>query len=353
MKPVKKFSLRSHDSSITALLPVENQVISGDSQGDLVWWDLVKKRPIKKWKAHRGSIITLKKLYNGLILSHAKDHSLKLWDLTNVESCYAEVPINTLNFCNIDVIEGYLLCPSTIDSEKFDLYSLFESEKFELKRLLHNVDPYQLYKDKEDIDDEVNHLKRGKFGSMMKVMFTSINQFIIGYESGALITFNLVLPLVKVTDTQTRINKDCKVTVDEINQYHQPNPILSLTYNNQLISGSTGKSIFFHTDCKTIPSNHYGIQQLVTYDQLLIGLFWDGVIKIYDLTTNFELWKYYRKTERISKNEDNLKITQISILNLENNYQNTYKDLIRKKSALNGNLLVIGFGDGLIESFHL
>lgn len=57
-----KYTLRGHGAAIHALrVFAQNlRLISGDADGWVVIWDMVTKRPIVSWKAHKGAILEVR-----------------------------------------------------------------------------------------------------------------------------------------------------------------------------------------------------------------------------------------------------------------------------------------------------
>lgn len=60
------YILRGHAAPIHALhLFAGNlRLISGDSEGWIVVWDMVSKRPVASWKAHGGAVLEAKGFRN-------------------------------------------------------------------------------------------------------------------------------------------------------------------------------------------------------------------------------------------------------------------------------------------------
>lgn len=342
MKPIEVCSLRGHLNDITCTEPyysAENvSLISADSKGWIIWWDINTRRPNCVWKGHDSNIVTIRQICNGLLLTHSKDSDIKIWDIEKFKDGSREmpaekynsvqyfnvgdaeendnilknellekfplpehtvIPVNALNYCNVDYSNYHLITPATTDSNNFDLYLIFKpsdqndqslEEKLNLKRVATSVDAWKLYKktinhlNKEqgvesEIGNEDDILKRDRFGIMMKVMFVGDDLFYIGYESGHLIGFHIDFSGVtnnekkeptphstkpnknvsglsgllgsksKKSFDRTIINKDPEIKVVYINDSCSPNPILSLEVDkvgNRIICGSTGKQLTFH-----------------------------------------------------------------------------------------------------------
>lgn len=343
MQPIEVCSLRGHLNDITCTEPyyvAENvSLFSADSKGWIIWWDINTRRPNCVWKGHDSNVVTIRQICDGLLLTHSKDSDIKIWDLQifeggsrempdkkyntvlyfNVDSDVEEsnnilknellekfplpdnvvVPVNALNYCNVDYSNYHLITPATTDSNNFDIYQIFKpsdqigqslEERLNLKRVASNVDPWKLYKkaihhlNKElgvefEIGNEDDILKRDRFGIMMRILFVRDDIFYIGYESGHLIGFYIdfsgvseiknktattdaTSPSTKASGLagllgskskksfdRTIINKDPEIKLVYISDSCSPNPILSLEFDkagNRIICGSTGKQLTFH-----------------------------------------------------------------------------------------------------------
>lgn len=108
------------------------RLVSGDSDGWVVVWNLVIKRPVGVWKAHASAILEVKGLRptsrNTEIYTHGRDHKLRVWRFsvqdepflekklpvdvaTNLESgnriqpwLIHSVSVNALNFCSFAML---------------------------------------------------------------------------------------------------------------------------------------------------------------------------------------------------------------------------------------------------------
>lgn len=412
MKPIELCTLRGHLNDITCTEPYyiggRVSLVSADSNGWIIWWDINTRRPNCVWKGHDSNIVTIRQICNGLLLTHSKDSDIKVWDVKNFKCGSREmpaekynnvqyfstdrdgekdnnilknelleafplpenvvIPVNALNYCNVDYSNHHLITPATTDSNNFDLYLIFKpshrtDESLEanlnLKRIAANVDSWKLYKktitqlNKEqgvefEIGNENDILKRDKFGIMMKVLFVRDDIFYIGYESGHLIGYHIdfsgatnndnegtkldsvkpdknVSGLAGLLGNKTKsfdktiINRDPHIKIIYMNDSCSPNPIISLVYDNKenkIICGSTGKQLTFHKipeefsqfnnakDCERYNLRHSGIQSVSSNNSLLVVGFWDGLIKGYDRDLN-EVFKYCKRLPRIDVLESN------------------------------------------------
>lgn len=395
------FSLRGHAHPIACLLHFtgdKTTLVSADNDGWLIWWDVIgTKRPIGIWKGHGSTILTMKQIDESRLMTHSKDSTIRIWDLGAFQDPngtlldlgnpqkfprppFFEIPVNTLNFCNVDYRNNRIITPSTMDSNNFDMYSVFDHNGgFCLKRLVANVDPLQLYNKSQGIDFEIPAEESGRagFGIMMKVRFSADNIFYIGYESGDLLGFKVDYGTSVVHEkkhSKTVINKDPEISVFYKDSSHAPNPVLSLECSpiaNQVVSGSTGKKLIIHSpteESNTYNMRHYGIHLICFLNDLIAVGFWDGVVKGYqkDMT---ELFKFSRDHERISKfdilepaNTDSqlkeiklntvISVAPRSPVSLAKT-TTKYKGLVKQKKAFQGkNLLITGYNDGLINAYE-
>ncbi|KAJ5098303.1 hypothetical protein N7532_005304 [Penicillium argentinense] len=122
------YILRGHAAPIHALYVFSQnlRLVSGDAEGWIVVWDLVTKRPVTVWKAHKGAVLEVKgfSIQGGgsEIYTHGRDHKLCVWRLRKededlldkslpVDATVSDqnqrtqpwllhsLPVNALNFC--------------------------------------------------------------------------------------------------------------------------------------------------------------------------------------------------------------------------------------------------------------
>lgn len=81
---IPAFILRGHTSPVHALLffDTNSYLASGDSDGWLVIWSLASKRPVAVWKAHSGGVSGVKSWGSQRLITHGRDHKLRVWKLT-------------------------------------------------------------------------------------------------------------------------------------------------------------------------------------------------------------------------------------------------------------------------------
>ncbi|KAG7811567.1 hypothetical protein KL921_001833 [Ogataea angusta] len=292
-------------------------LMSSDESGWIYWWDLTSRRPLGVWKAHDGNVLTIKQMglawdrgspvldnvWFGNLLSHGKDGELKIWRIfefsndaphifkpTSVLSrrIYTEggstaqwptppvafqMPINVMNFSNVDIRNGVLLAPGTQDSAKLDIYRI-DVENNDLKRLCKAVDPLELAGQKNiDLNVHVSpeNSSRG-LGIVMKLVWLDEEKFAVGFESGHVITFAL---------------QGDKVDILDFDSQHYPNPILALYYdhhNGNLISTSSADKIVIQSQHQhsAFRLKHKGVADVKTMGDLVGMVTWDGYSRFYN-----------------------------------------------------------------------
>ncbi|KIY03895.1 uncharacterized protein Z520_00586 [Fonsecaea multimorphosa CBS 102226] len=80
---VPAYILRGHEAAVHALhFYADNALLaSGDSDGWMVIWSLSSKRPVAVWKAHEAGILHIEHWTTGRLVSHGRDHKLRVWQL--------------------------------------------------------------------------------------------------------------------------------------------------------------------------------------------------------------------------------------------------------------------------------
>ncbi|CAH2350009.1 ASTRA-associated protein 1 [[Candida] railenensis] len=398
--PRLSFSLRGHSSQVVCSTYLESSFISADSSGHVFWWDLNVKRPKRHWKAHESHILSLIyiKEYD-ILLTHSRDSSIRLWFLSEPEVSdsippFKEFPVNSLNFCNVSLISSrYLLTPSTVDSDNFDIYDLNladSSSSLSFTRLVHNANPWELYLKAlkslpVPLDDDIS--KRDKFGIMMRTVWVDEHTFYVAYESGHVIGYNIEYSTSKLTNSEkgsskstSLLNKGPKINIFHISDKLKPSPIISLIYeksNNTIITGSASKSI----QILEIPSSHgsltedennlislkySGLSQIsmLEPDIIVVG-FWNGIVKGYQSNLKFEeVFKLEKNLPMIDTNDESqsqrLKLSSISCKGSIKEETGaaavvalSQKDLLRsKRNVSNKILMAIGYENGLINMYE-
>ena len=376
------YSLRAHGCSISTLATglVQYSVISADNLGLVIIWDTKTRRPRVKWQAHQETILTVKQISEKLVLTQLRDSLVKFWNvLESPPKEVFELPINSLNFCNVWYNEGYLFTPASVDSNKFDLY--FIDEEMEFSRILAAICPHSLYMGQDDVPIDIQRIddsaetdptgSRNDFGIIMRMFYVpeTCNLF-LGFESGHVMGVHVDLH-----------QKSAAVFYCE--SVHSPNPVMSLGYvENCLISGSTNNKIFVHDiqassqHTRRIRLGHSGIQTLlidpVTTNFLTLG-FWDGSIQQIDWKESspeprFLLQRQVPRVDVTSTNttsvnaqessslKEAIKLTAMTYLNpqspkCETSTKKSYRDIIKSKAMNVVPMLFAGYEDGTIIAY--
>lgn len=323
-QPQLLYSLKGHSLHITCLAFLRAWLFSSDASGMVYCWDLRLRRPHRRWQAHTASILLLD--FNEetqVLITHARDSRICFWDLRDADATATplmrELPVNSLNFCNIAIDSPVLLVPSTLNSDHFDLYELhlvFATPQLSFSRLAHDVDPWQLYLAAikhlpVPLDDDLS--KRDKFGIMMRTIWIDHETFYIGYESGHVLGFHVDYSAARMTHTATAtssttslVNASPAIRLFHISATLCPNPILSLCYcEGRLLVGSASKML--HTlsvpDAATLteaPLNtdivllkYSGVSHIARLANTICIAFWNGTVGGFDrqLTPVFQIAK--------------------------------------------------------------
>ncbi|KAI5950260.1 ASA1 [Candida jiufengensis] len=362
---MRLFGLRSHQSSITYILPINNNIIfSADQNGYIIKWNLSIKRPILKYKAHNDSITTLILLQNKYIISHSRDSTIKVW---LDDECKFEMAVNALNFSNIILFKDeYLITPSTIDSNNLDIYKLtVKNEEWNLSRLISNFSCFQLL-DKNPIESNENNLKgRQDFGIIMKIYLIESIVY-IGFESGDVIGLEITIPESKIITNQnskTIINKELKLSLIYHNSTTVPNPIISLSsLDGYLVSGSTNKKVIIHkSPPEILKFSNSGTSSILSYNNKLILGFWNGVIEYGDqiIERNLPQIRNEELTTTPSENtisDTNIKLTFMCLLRKSEDTkvdEKKSKYLTKLKRTQANDILLVGYIDGSILAYSI
>ncbi|KAK4205145.1 WD40-repeat-containing domain protein [Triangularia verruculosa] len=154
-----KAILRGHKTPVQAAAFIRNneRLLTGDSDGFIVAWDLTIMRPRAVWQAHNGSILGIAGWGHDRIITHGRDNRLVVWRLTthDEEVLSTTLPldpapesrpkpwmlhvleISTMNFCAFSYCpalpennpttasdEILLAVPNTLSSESIDIFHL-------------------------------------------------------------------------------------------------------------------------------------------------------------------------------------------------------------------------------------
>lgn len=209
------------------------------------------------------------------LLSHGRDSNIRIWSLDsesiakcskNVasvgsdDSCrpqYDEIPVNSLNFCNVDFWDlgnesALLATPATIDSDNFDVYIIKKtSQEFSIKRVVENFSVKSAKLNSsgiEEINSQESVLQHRGHGIVMRLLFVAHNLLFVAYESGALFCYRLEHHSRNLSKKNDRLVIDTgyKVTLMASLLGHTPQPVLSLEYDkgsNIIYCGSASKKL--------------------------------------------------------------------------------------------------------------
>ncbi|WEJ93731.1 Astra associated protein 1 Asa1 [Yamadazyma tenuis] len=408
-------SLRGHLNSITTIETRHNLIVSTDDHGWIIVWDFHTHKALYCWKGHDKTVLTTRILDDHHILTHSKDSEIRIWDLSpsqigkltsnlpdltfneltylNDETSslvakfplpkFDSIPVNSLNFCNIDYHEGLLITPSTIDSDNFDIYQV-DPIDFNISRLIHNCSGFKHYKHHTGYIEEINGTKRDGFGIIMIAKFVNHERFFIGYESGHLLGFRLEFPssqsnFTSTNTTQSRsiINKEPKISLVYYNEFHVPNPILSIEVldSTQLLVGSTGKKITVHNiestdilndEVREINVKYKGIQSIQVINNLIVTGTWNGVIKIFDTKNDFmlvdkheiklprlnTLTSNHHQNDQLIESSQKFSALRIQHYNSSINSNSKYKNIVLRKKS-NKLLVLVGYNNGRLMVFEI
>uniref|UniRef100_A0A060TBH1 ASTRA-associated protein 1 n=1 Tax=Blastobotrys adeninivorans TaxID=409370 RepID=A0A060TBH1_BLAAD len=198
--------LRAHPfaTSCVEFAPNGLTLVSGDEGGWVFWWDLLSRRPLAIFRPHEKALVTVRLWYKDdgtlCLLTHGRDNKLYIFHLKSGEQYSTALPsgddsgaqwkkpwmvhsqdVNALNFCPCEVqiskegVVKYLAVPSTLDSDKIDIYSISDGG---LTRPFQGIGPVI-----PDGDP--------KSGIVMSITFMN-HILVAGFESGHVWAFDLV-----------------------------------------------------------------------------------------------------------------------------------------------------------------
>lgn len=273
-----EYSLRCHKSSVAASTflewPSRSNVpilITGDSSGLIVLWDLLTRRPLGTHTlAGSPQVVAVQDLGNGLIAILSKDHKLRIHEMRAKEMTSVaksttsfeapqlqlhevyEVPVNTLNFANFVVQkldEGYyrLICTNTQDSEAIDVYQFHLSNIHSLRRVFKGVTfgpvIQKLHTDPESV-------KAKKLGIVMRFLEHGETIY-CGFESGLVVGFKIHESDIEKAniDEDAGGSHDMCIEIVYVSSVHYPEPVLALELNDatgEILTSSTKNVIGIH-----------------------------------------------------------------------------------------------------------
>ncbi|KAJ3322557.1 ASTRA complex subunit [Boothiomyces sp. JEL0866] len=223
------FSLRGHSAGITSISIQDNYLLSGDSEGNLIYWDLEIRRPISSWKAHNSSILKAKCQKN--FYSQGRDDLLRIWNKDY--ELLGQFPAYSLSFCGFVMNNEIMVYP-----------------------LEHSLVVLKL--DGMSIIKEIQLDK--KYGNCLSLLIHD-GAICGGFEDGSVITFGEEMKAFKVMNE----------------------PLLALTFDKKLYCAGAEAFIaqLDENEIEKIQLNSPGISQLVSYNGVIIGGCWDSsIVKI-------------------------------------------------------------------------
>jgi WD40 repeat protein len=363
------FTLRNHKSSVTCISSVtfdEAYVVSGDKDGNITVWDTSIRRSKYNWKGHTDSILSILQWRNYLV-THGRDSSIKFWKFDNQKpEEILEIPINCLNFCNIDIYNDYVFTPATTNSNNFDCYKI-DAQNLTISRIITDFNCYKLihHDDIIEINANKNLNLRNDFGIIMKLQFLpDLNHLVVGFESGDLIVvkidWNNDIDIFNKND-RLILNKDPRVLLIYHNNLHSPNPITCICFDNDLFTGSTTKKILKHdvagNTCKIISLNHAGVLLIITMsNKILIIGFWNGLIEIrFDHNEPVVLSRPTPSETLLETPKANLKLSSMVLYKPQiiSPSNNSYRNAIKSKRNMTSPVLFAGYEDGVVAAYYI
>lgn len=265
------YSLRYHKSGVTASLFVEwpstskvPSLLTGDSKGSLVLWDMITRRPVVTYSVNGGAqIVSVQDLGDSKIAVLSKDHKLRFLEITAGEpeslvlrkvhisglsfrQVY-EIPVNTLNFANF-VLQKLnrstyrLICINTQNSEAIDIYDFELSDMHSLRRIFKGVSFAGVIQ-KLSTDPESGKAK--KLGIVMRFVEHK-GSIYCGFESGFVVGFEIQDRHRTGTSTASQ---QPLIHVIYVSSVHYPEPVLDLKEDKNsdtILSSSTKDFIGIH-----------------------------------------------------------------------------------------------------------
>lgn len=276
--------LRSHPFPVTAVSvhPSNLSLISGDEGGWAIWWSLSHRRPLAIFRPHEKSIVTLQWLSHDRLLTHGRDNKLKVFEMGDLSTYNTKLPsqldsaeqyrapwmvhfldVNSLSFCNVSACGTRLATPSTMDSEKIDVFELGDQLSRPFKAV---AAPACL--------DPIEPLKTGIL--MALLLANDGNRLVAGYESGHIMVFDLKVAFAP--------------RLAYFNKCHN-HPVLSLSLdrsNNTYLSCAADSLVARHdlTEPKllhVVNTKHSGLNSIsVRSDgKVFATAGWDGMVRVF------------------------------------------------------------------------
>jgi ASTRA-associated protein 1 len=307
---VPVFILRGHTAPVHSLLffASNSYLASGDSEGWIVIWSLASKRPIAVWKAHAAGISGIQVWGQDKLITHGRDHKLRVWKLNLDESSSLSRTLPTEG-ANEDQSQPWLLHSMDMSALNFCSFAIsadnnpFSSEEGVLiasPNGLDNggVDIFRL--PRESRISQIHSDKNVNTGMVMSIAFqTNQNQtstwLVCGYEDG-----QVGVHLHEgALGTQEAAWKRLRL----IKLHSQPVLSLSIAPSQEFIitssadatiaklSFSPTSTAFLDNKPKTTETKHAGQQGLTirSDSRIFATAGWDSRVRVYSAKTLKEL----------------------------------------------------------------
>ncbi|KAK9457099.1 WD40 repeat-like protein [Dipodascopsis uninucleata] len=296
--PLPSATLRGHYCAITQINyhPSNVYLISGDEEGWCIFWSLTTRRPQGVWRAHDGSILTVKWLSVELLLTHARDNKIYVWRLHNANLrnelpssssksqdwnnpwLVASLDVNALNFCSVACQgDNTIAVPGTLDSDTIDIYEILPQLSRRYKAISAGF-------------------KTGMRNSIVMAILLHDDILIGGYESGHVVVFLLlehgytklyackahtqpVLSLALNSSDLTFISTGADSSIAK----HPLRPRLP----KDRIGGSCNEESFKSDPLDVVNIHHTGISSAdIRDDQKIFAVAcWDGFVRVFTYKT--------------------------------------------------------------------
>lgn len=285
------------------------------------------------------------------LMTHGRDSAVRLWreeqcvlrapPAPNTPLCVFEMPVNSLNFCNVAVAHHngavVFATPASVDSDGVDIYQL--SPALELTRVAQNV----------VAPTEVSATGARGQGIVMRMAWAARTLY-VGYESGALAAIAVSARGADVVWLASA---------------HSPHPVLSLvaetdpTGTHRVWSGSAAKTVLVHefgdgTARIAAKHNlrHYGVQCLEVEGDVVVAGFWDGVVKGYGRDWR-ERFRVERAHEHIQAPAAALrKSLCVVVWAPASDPDQSRRALLRLRRAAS-RMVFVGHADGLVTAYNV
>lgn len=305
------FILRGHASTINSLhfLRDNLRLLSGDSDGFVVLWNVSIKRPTAVWQAHEGSILGLGSWGDDRIITHGRDSHLRVWKLTEDDELNGGLskllPVD--GDATVARKQPWLLHALTVSTLNFCSFASclkVASEGAEVESLLvavpgvqdSQVQIYDLPSEKQVALVPVPNQAHGKTGMVMALRIFQNAQdrrmhVVVGYENGRVVLFRQAPSMSSWEEVYASTDHN--------------QPILSLDVSEQMSSFFTSgadtviskhgldvsASSLTKAAQKAVQTGHSGQQSLTIRrdSRIFATAGWDGRARVYSTKTLKEL----------------------------------------------------------------